>query len=232
MWPLLLVSGFLGFLIVGALGVGWGVGVAAYADRHISWQALIGTRYFSDCWQYLRRSLPLVIRNNLFIFISHIVGTGTGFLLVRNLDFGTSPPPPMNPVLIVLAVVFFTGGNALLVQNLLANRWGETHIHYLLASVLLGFNWQESRILVRWGYLLNREPLQRLSSVGVSLALFAVILMAVFVPLLGTAVAAVGLILFPLASSLFYVSFRDIYLGVAENIPVRSEKRVVVSVPD
>jgi len=56
-----------------------------------------------------------------------------------------------------------------------------------------------------------------------------------FIPLLLTGLIVVpfgevvliplGLMLFPYASSLFYVSFRDIYLGVAENSPAKAERR-------
>ena len=106
------------------------------------------------------------------------------------------------------------------------NRSFEFHIHRFLATLLLDVSWDGSAVLVQRGFLLNRAALtvasERFGFTATTMLLTGVL---IYVPFGSALLIPLGVVIFPLVSSLLYVSFRDIYLGIAENSPVKAPER-------
>lgn len=91
----------------------------------------------------------------------------------------------------------------------------------------MGVSWAASEVLVLQGYSLNLEVLSKLNLARNPLSILALVVIAglAFTPFGDTILALLGVALFPFVSSLLYVSFRDIYLGVTENSPAKVPER-------
>lgn len=202
------------------LGINYGVMIAAYTDRQLSgkelWRALRSPRP----WLYTGRTILAFFRKNLVVLSVSVIGS---FLASRTTD-------PSGQLLIpALLIGFLLGGLGLFVYLTLVVRDVETSSHRFLASVRLNLSWEASATLIFQGYKLNQAAIKQLYRRGATVSLVG-LGMALF-PLGQAAVVILAVILFPLASSVLYVSFRDIYLGVAKNSLARAEQRQTAPVP-
>lgn len=217
---------FIGIIVIAAaaiLGVSYGVLIAAYADRRVSRKALLHAPAQTQNGRYTGRTTIILVRRiPLFILIMGATGVYT-----HPLFRGPQERSLLLTSLPLALFIFAFSVLGLLIYLALVTRDPKTHIHRFLATVLLDVSWEGSEVLVCQGYNLNRTSLTRLNLGGSSLALVAVAstLVLTLFPLGEVFMVLLGVVLFPVVSSLFYVSFRDIYLGVAENSPVKTEHR-------
>ena len=198
----------------GVLGFSYGVLIAAYADTRLSgkrlWLALGSSRYYL----YVGRTiLELLWRSRIFV----------GLLILGSIYVSLRPSSSAQLILPAFLYIFALGALSFFVYFALTKDDFETYSHRFLGVVTLALSWEESAILVHQGHELNRTSLKQLymggflsTLIGLALTLF---------PLGRAFLIVFGVVVFPLVSSVLYISFRDIYLGVAENSPAKAEQR-------
>ena len=224
--PSVLFLNVIALVVMGSVSLGGGVYLAAYADQRISRRTLLRPGAMVWSWRYLVRTFPKVVRHNVVTIIFGFLAQIVAFTITRSGDLFLPDSTSAGSLFVLPLVVFYVSFGSLLTQNLFMNQHPSTHIHRLLATTLLELSWDESEILVLRGYSLNVGVLWPLSGGPHSLLVALVVFLLALIPVAGTFVVAVGFVLLPLVSCFYYVSFRDIYLGVAENasVPERQTK--------
>lgn len=202
----------------------YGVLIAAYIDRHLSGPNLRRILRRPRLAWYLGSMLLGVVRHNLLAILFGTLCSAVPNFFLSSGNLSES----FNPVVFVVVVSLLS----LFAYVLLSTNSYKTHLHRFLSVVLLGVPWDGSLTLIHQGFLLNQHVmatlnLRRLPWFALFLIPFIPLLLAalITVPFGEVVLIPLGLMLFPYTSSLFYVSFRDIYLGVAENSPAKAERR-------
>jgi len=206
-------------LLFSALAVALGTLLAAHADGRLT-RTQLGRHLIRPqlLVQYARRSLSWLIRHRLGFLLGFALASFTFLLLVLllgqpdSVTTGNARLPVFHLLgLGLLSLIFFDG---------IFNDAPATHIHRFLSTVLLELDWDASEVLVRTGHELNgviMTTLHMFSSFGL-VVLYSSLLA---IPLGEVWRTVATLLLLPFAACFYYVSFRDIFLRVAENTPQR-----------
>ncbi len=199
---------------VGVLGFSYGVLIASYADTRLSgkqlWLALGNFRF------YLHIGRTIV----KLLWRSRIIG---GLLILSSIYVSFRPSPSVQLIGPAFLYIFALGALSFFVHYALTKDDFETYSHRFLAVVTLALSWEESGVLIHQGHELNQTPLKQVYMGGFFLTLVGLVLF--FFPVGRAFLIVLGVFLYPLVSSFLYVSFRDIYLGVAENSPDKAKQR-------
>ena len=219
-----------GLIAAGTLGAAGGVLIAAYADRRLKFGDLLRALRGPEPRRYTLRVLPHTVWHNGFlVLISGIIGV-IGIISPLFIGVIGSAPIPFPaatvPGLLSLSVFGLIG---FAMHVFTTNDHPATHLHRFLIMALLNVSWEGSAVLIARGYLLNFKTMERLRSNF--MPPYAMLMLFYFIPFGDVLLTIAGLVVFPFGSSLLYVSFRDIYLGVAENNPVRAPERQAAPAP-